>query len=84
MTDFFKNLNDNDFFSNKLTHIYFNGNVDEKNVDNLINDIKNANKITEENGVIINPKPILIHINSKGGNVIDGMRFLSIFNFFKV
>ena len=65
MKNYFETLNDNDFFSNKLTHIYFNGNVDEKNVDNLINDIKNANKITEENGVIINPKPILIHINSK-------------------
>jgi ATP-dependent protease ClpP protease subunit len=79
MTDFFKNLNDNDFFSNKLTHIYFNGKVEDKTVDKLINDVINANKKIDEKGVIIEPKPILIHINSKGGSVYDGMRFFSIF-----
>ena len=80
MTEFFKNLTDNDFLSDKLTHIYFNDIVDDKSVNKLIEDIRNANKNIEQNGVIIKPKPILIHINSKGGSVYDGMRFLSIFN----
>jgi len=71
MTEFFEKLSDNDFFSNKLTHIYFNGRVDDKSVDKLIEDVRNANKTK--------PKPILIHINSRGGSVYDGMRFLSIF-----
>jgi len=75
MTDFFEKLSDNDFFSNKLTHIYFNGRVEDKLVDKLIEDVRNANKTIDN----IKPKPILIHINSKGGSVYDGMRFLSIF-----
>jgi len=79
MTEFFKNLNDNDFFSNKLTHIYLYGRINEKSVDKLINDIRDANKIKEENDIKILPKPILIHINSKGGSVYDAMRFLTIF-----
>lgn len=79
MTEFFKNLNDNDFFSNKLTHIYFNGKVEDNSIDKLINDVREANKIKIENGISIKPKPILIHINSTGGSVYDGMRFLSIF-----
>jgi hypothetical protein len=65
MTEFFKNLTDNDFLSDKLTHIYFNDIVDDKSVNKLIEDIRNANKNIEQNGVIIKPKPILIHINSK-------------------
>jgi len=75
MTEFFEKLSDNDFFSNKLTHIYFNGKVEDKSVDKLIEDVRNANKTIDN----VKPKPILIHINSKGGSVYDGMRFLSIF-----
>jgi len=79
MTDFFNKLNDNDFFSDKLTHIYFNGRVNDSSVDKLFNDIREANNIKEEKGIQIKPKPILIHINSIGGSVYDGIRFLSVF-----
>jgi ATP-dependent protease ClpP protease subunit len=79
MTDYFNKLTDNDFFSDKLTHIYFNGKVEDKSVDKLVEDVREANKIKEENNVKIQPKPILIHINSTGGSIYDGMRFLSIF-----
>jgi ATP-dependent protease ClpP protease subunit len=79
MTDFFNKLNDNDFFSDKLTHIYFNGKVNDSSVDKLFNDIREANNIKEEKGIQIKPKPILIHINSIGGSVYDGIRFLSVF-----
>ena len=76
----FKNMSDNDFFSNKLTHIYFNNEVNDDSVDKLIEDINNANKeIKTESGAIKQPKPILIHISSNGGNVTDGMRLFSIF-----
>ena len=77
MKNYFETLNDNDFFSNKLTHIYFNSYVDDKSIDKLIDDIKNANQLPE-------PKPIIIHICSKGGRLIDGLRFLSIFKISKV
>jgi ATP-dependent protease ClpP protease subunit len=77
----FENMSDSDFFTNKLTHIYFNTNVNEKSVDKLINDIKDAHKdkITPD-GAIIKPKPILIHISSYGGDVTAGMRLLSIYS----
>ena len=79
MTEYFNKLSDNDFFSDKLTHIYFNGKVEVKSVDKLIDDIREANKTKEEKGIQIIPKPILIHINSVGGSLYDGMRFLSVF-----
>lgn len=79
MTEYFNKLSDNDFFSDKLTHIYFNGKVEDKSVDKLIDDIREANKTKEEKGIQIIPKPILIHINSVGGSLYDGMRFLSVF-----
>lgn len=76
----FKKMSDNDFFSNKLTHIYFNDFVNNESVSKLINDINEANKeIKTETGAIKEPKPILIHISSKGGSLTDGMRLFSVF-----
>jgi ATP-dependent protease ClpP protease subunit len=76
----FEKMSDSDFFSNKLTHIYFNKNVDDESVNELINNIKEAHKdITTSSGAILKPKPILIHISSYGGSVTAGMRLLSVF-----
>jgi ATP-dependent protease ClpP protease subunit len=77
----FQNMSDEDFFSNKLTHIYFNDDVNDKSVDNLIEDIKDAHKnVILPSGAVIKPKPILIHISSYGGEVTAGMRLMSIFS----
>ena len=76
----FEKMSDSDFFSNKLTHIYFNKDVDDKSVNELIDNIKEAHKdITTSDGAVLKPKPILIHISSYGGSVSAGMRLLSIF-----
>jgi len=76
----FENMTDEDFFSNKLTHIYFNSEVTNKSVNKLIDEINEANKeIITKDGAIIQPKPILIHIASHGGYVTAGMRLLSVF-----
>ena len=76
----FEKMSDSDFFSNKLTHIYFNKDVDDKSVNELIANIKEAHKdITTSDGAVLKPKPILIHISSYGGSVSAGMRLLSIF-----
>jgi len=81
----FKEMSDNDFFSNKLTHIYFTQNVTNASVEKLINDINEANKeITTSSGAVIQPKPILIHISSQGGSVTEGMRLFSIFALSKI
>jgi ATP-dependent protease ClpP protease subunit len=77
MDNYFSKLSDSDFYSNKLNHIYFNSYVEDKSIDELIEKIKEANKID-------NPKPILIHISSSGGKIIDGMRLLTIFKLSKV
>jgi ATP-dependent protease ClpP protease subunit len=76
----FQNMSDSDFFSNKLNHIYFNKDVDDESVNELIANIKEAHKdITTSSGAILKPKPILIHIASYGGSLTAGMRLLSIF-----
>jgi ATP-dependent protease ClpP protease subunit len=81
----FKSMSDSDFFSNKLTHIYFNEIVSNKSIIKLIEKIENANKeVKTESGAILNPKPILIHISSKGGSLDEGMALLSVFEFNKV
>lgn len=76
----FQNMSDSDFFSNKLNHIYFNKDVNDDSVNELIANIKEAHKnITTSDGAVLKPKPILIHISSYGGSLTAGMRLLSIF-----
>jgi len=76
----FENMKDEDFFSNKLTHIYFNDYVSNESIEKLIKEINQANKEKRtESGAILKPKPILIHISSHGGNMTAGMRLFSIF-----
>lgn len=77
MDNYFQKLSDKDFYSDKLTHIYFNSKVEDKTIDELIVKIKEANNLE-------NPKPILIHICSFGGNLTDGLRLLTIFKLSKV
>ena len=77
----FENMSDDDFFTNKLTHIYFNEDVSDESINKLIKCINKANKeIITESGAILKPKPILIHISSHGGNMTSGMRLFSIFS----
>jgi N-acetylneuraminic acid mutarotase len=54
MNEYFKKLKDDDFFSDKLTHIYFNGIVEKITIDKLFEDVREANKRTEIHGKIIN------------------------------
>lgn len=77
MANYFNKLKDNDFYSDKLTHIYLDGEITNTNIDKLIDDIRNANKDPKQ-------KPILIHISSLGGSLQDGMRLMSIFNISKL
>ena len=76
----FEEMSDEDFFTDKLTHIYFNDEVNQQSVSNLIKKIEDANlDIILSSGAIIKPKPILIHISSPGGSLSEGMRLLSVF-----
>ncbi len=76
----FENMSDDDFFSNKLTHIYFNEDVSNESIERLITSINKANEIIHmEDGTVLQPKPILIHISSHGGHMTAGMRLFSVF-----
>ena len=72
MDNYFSKLNDKDFYSDKLTHVYFTSPVSHESIDKLIVKIKEANNLP-------NPKPILIHICSFGGHLRAGLRFLTIY-----
>jgi len=73
----FSKFSDKDFFSDKFTHIYISGLINENKINNLINEVRNANKLE-------NLKPILIHISSMGGILQDGIKLLSIFKISKL
>ena len=79
MTSIFDEMTDDEFFSDKLTHIYFNTNVTEQNIMNLQQKIMEANKSVIINGIQFAPKPIIVHISSPGGDMYAAIRFLTIF-----
>lgn len=80
----FENMTDEDFFSDKLTHIYFTSEINDKSVEEFLNKINKAKTPTYVNNKLIEPKPIIIHISSPGGELISGLRLLSIFSDTKV
>jgi ATP-dependent protease ClpP protease subunit len=84
-TKVFDEMSDEDFFSKKLTHIYFNQNVTDDSVTKLIETIREANKPRyNKDNVLLKPKPILIHISSMGGSITAGMRLMSVYALSKV
>jgi ATP-dependent protease ClpP protease subunit len=84
-TKVFNEMSDEDFFSKKLTHIYFNRDVTDETVTALIETIREANKPRyTENNILLKPKPILIHISSMGGSITAGMRLMSVYALSKV
>lgn len=77
----FGEFKDEDFYSNKVQHIYFYGTVDQNEVQKLreamasANSTKNANANANATGTIVNtkPKPIVIHVHNPGGDAYLGI-----------
>lgn len=75
-TEFFSKLTDIEFFSSCVTHIYFYGTVTRESVLNLKLQIREANRDvvlapntnTNSDPTFVSPKPIVIHVNSFGGD----------------
>lgn len=82
--NFFESLKDADFYSDKLTHLYFYDDVSKESILALKAEIHKACDPVTVDGVVKNPKPILLHINSPGGEVHAGISSLSIFTECKV
>jgi ATP-dependent protease ClpP protease subunit len=77
----FSRWSDADFYSDKAQHIYFYNNmVDEASVAKLRSEVHEANKdLIVEGGIAVAPKPIVVHVHSPGGYIVEGLRLMSIF-----
>ena len=66
----FSKFSDDDFFSDKVQHLYFYSDINDESVDILQKLLMDASKTKLNNsGVHISPKPICLHLNSPGGFV---------------
>ena len=76
---FFSKFKPEDFFSDKVNHIYFYGDVSKDYVDILMYELKIACKTKINNsGVTISLLPIVIHLDSLGGSALAEINFESI------
>jgi ATP-dependent protease ClpP protease subunit len=66
----FSKFTDDDFFSDKVEHIYFYSDINDSSVNTLQSLLMEASKTKLNNsGVHISPKPICLHLNSPGGEL---------------
>ena len=76
--DFFGKLKDHEFYGPKVQHIFLYGEITPENLEGLSRDILIANREGENESPLVNPRPIVIHINSPGGYVADGLAMRAI------
>lgn len=67
----FSKWKDEDFFSDKATHVYFYDGVHDESVKQLQSILQQSAKTNKKNNVMKPPKPIVIHLNSGGGSVLS-------------
>jgi ATP-dependent protease ClpP protease subunit len=79
--EFFKSLPDDAFFcSDTVQHVYMYGMVNDKSLAMLRNDIVEACKSTvDAHGNTMSPRPIVLHVNSPGGESDAGLSMMSVF-----
>ena len=84
-TDFFSKCKEEDFFSDKMNHVYFYSEVNKDSVNELMHNLKQLSKTTVNNGgVTSSPKPIVIHLDSKGGDAYAMINFEAFMQFNRV
>ena len=81
----FADFSNADFFSSRAQHIFFYGQVNDKNVQKFREDLFKACQVTHETKkdsglapISIKPKPIVIHMNSPGGSGDFGITLMNI------
>lgn len=78
---FWQSLADHEFFGPRLKHLYFYGTVTEADVLLLREQVLDACRgKREEDGTWVDPKPILVHVHSRGGDMWAMQWLLSLFN----
>jgi ATP-dependent protease ClpP protease subunit len=64
----FSKFKDEDFFSDKVQHIYFYSDINDDSVNELQRLLMECSKtVLDQSGVQSSPKPICVHLNSPGG-----------------
>lgn len=70
----FSKFDDYDFYSDKVNHIYLYDDINDNTVLYIKEEIKKYNTtLIDNNGIKYASKPIVIHINSLGGNLNSGV-----------
>ena len=82
--DFFSKLEDHEFYGPKVQHVFLYGEITPERLETLSTDILEANREGENESPAVNPRPIVIHINSPGGNMHDGLAMRAILGRSKV
>lgn len=82
-TDVFARMADQDFYSDKVQHIYLYNEINAESVTQLKSQVRAANRdrTARSNGssqLRVAPKPIVVHINSNGGDVTAGLTMISV------
>jgi ATP-dependent protease ClpP protease subunit len=76
-SDFFSELEDHEFYSDRVTHIYFYDEVSPESVANLQSAIHDAQGSKVENNISFSPKPIVLHLDSPGGDASYGLSLVN-------
>ena len=78
---FWRSLPDHEFFGPRVHHVYFYSDVNDESVLTLRTDVLDACRATvSDKGVRITPKPIVIHVCSRGGQIRSMQWLMSLFN----
>ena len=65
----FSSFSDEDFFSDKVQHIYFYSDINDDSVNELQELLQEASKTKKNGNIYSTPKPICLHLHSPGGSV---------------
>jgi ATP-dependent protease ClpP protease subunit len=80
---YFDELEDDEFFGNKVQHVYLYADISDESVGMLKQQIRAVSSSGSSSGgsggTFVAPLPILVHLNSNGGDVYNGMRMRTLF-----
>jgi ATP-dependent protease ClpP protease subunit len=85
--EFWKGLKDHEFFGDKVQHIYIYSTITIASAIKLRQDILKASTPdapSSSDGIRVHPKPIVVHVHSRGGNVVPMQLLMSMYSLIRV
>lgn len=71
--DVFSKMKDHDFYGPKVQHVFLYGVLTPEKLEMLSQDILAANRDGMQTETATKPRPIVVHMNSPGGSMEDGL-----------